>query len=64
MTDFRDTFGRPMPKLRPLPKLRPITAQVADVSDAERFPEINAAIDWARKQREAPQPPPDAGEQP
>lgn len=35
-----------------IPVLRPITVKVADVSDASAFPEIAAAIEWARKRRE------------
>lgn len=34
-----------------IPELRPITVKVADVSDEERFPNIAAAIDHARRKR-------------
>lgn len=34
-----------------IPVLAPVTEQVADVSDALDWPEINAAIDHARKLR-------------
>ena len=39
-------------KLRSMPKLR-LVASPVDVTDASAFPEIAAAIEWARKQREA-----------
>ena len=35
--------------IRELPKLHPVTTKVVDVTDAEAFPEIAAALEYARK---------------
>jgi hypothetical protein len=36
----------------PIPSIDPVTIAVANVDDAERWPEIAAALDHARKLRE------------